>query len=375
MQNELPDAPALFLEHWQNHNLDNNQPSSEFLNTVWETSKEKLEHLIESDKNSKRFIDNILAGYYSDEQLIKQALEKQHYELCHWQETEKRINYRRFFTVNSLICLRMEDTRVFEKYHSFIKQSIGEELFQGLRIDHIDGLNDPSNYLLNLRKLLGENIFIVAEKILEHNEDLPDFWPIQGTTGYDFLATVTNLLTNTKNYDILKSLYKEVTNLHEKPSELVYQNKKMILTTCMHGEWDNIFSLFDKLNFIDYQKEKISREIIKKAIGEFMLACPVYRLYPRKFPLQNQSKKIVEEILEKAKKRNPAVTPALERLASVLLSENAQSVDENNKLKKFFTRLMQFTGPLMAKGVEDTFVSVQFLYCAQRCRRCHQCKG
>lgn len=354
LRNALPDAPILFMEHWQNHNLDNSQPSAEFLNTMWETSKEKLEHLMKLDKTSKRFINNILATYNLHEHLIRNVLEKQHYELCHWQETERRINYRRFFTVNGLICLRMEDAQVFEKYHGFTGQLIREKFFQGLRIDHIDGLNDPNGYLDALRKLTGKDTFIVVEKILEHDENLPEYWPVQGNTGYDFLATVNNLLTNTQNYNILRKLYKEVTNMQETPSQLIYQNKKMILTTRMHGEWDNIFSLFNKLEFIDYKSEEVSREEIKEAIGEFMLACPVYKLYPRNFPLRNFSRRTVEEIFEKARKRNPALIPALDKLARVLLAENFHSAEEAKKLERFFARLMQFTGPLMAKGVEDT---------------------
>jgi malto-oligosyltrehalose synthase len=354
LQNDLPDAPVLFMDHWQNHNLDNSMPSAEFLNTLWESSKEELEYLMQWDKASRRFIDNILMTFNCHEHLIRYVLEKQHYELCHWQETEKRINYRRFFTVNSLICLRMEDADVFERYHGLITQMIKEKYFQGLRIDHIDGLNNPNAYLENLRKVVGENTYIVAEKILESAEQLPEFWPIQGNTGYDFLATVNNLLTNTKNYHILRKLYKEVTNLQETPSQLIYKNKKMILTTRMHGEWDNLFSLFNKLEFIDYESEEVSREEVKEAIGEFMLACPVYRLYPREFPLQNGNREIVEEIFENARKRNPALIPALDKLSKILLAKDFHTAEDANKLEKFFSRLMQFTGPLMAKGVEDT---------------------
>ena len=142
--------------------------------------------------------------------------------------------------------------------------------------------------------------------------------------------------------------------MQETPSQLIYQNKKMILTTRMHGEWDNLFGLFNKLGFINYKSEEVSREEIKEAIGEFMLACPVYRLYPRNFPLRNFSRRTVEEIFEKARKRNPALIPALDKLAMVLLAESFHSAEEANKLESFFTRLMQFTGPLMAKGVEDT---------------------
>lgn len=351
---EIPGAPGLLKKHWLDLGLYNNSPTADFLNTSWETSKKRLDALLQSNHEIRQFIEQIIQASNSREHIIQNTLQAQYFRLCHWQETEKTINYRRFFTVNGLICLRMEDPEVFEKYHPLIAQMTREGYFKGLRIDHIDGLNDPNGYLEKLRKLVGKDIYIVAEKILEYDEEFPEFWPIQGNTGYDFLAIVNNLLTNTKNYNLLKILYKEVTNFKGSPSELIYQNKKLILTTRMQGEWDNIAEYFNRLHFIDYKKEKISKEEIKEAIGEFMLACPVYRLYPREFPLRDKNRKMVEEIILKAKKRNPAIAHVLDRFSDVLLSSDQMSADGLKNLEKIFSRLMQFTGPLMAKGVEDT---------------------
>ncbi|MFW5663433.1 MAG: malto-oligosyltrehalose synthase [bacterium] len=352
MAGEIASAPASLKEIWDSY-LDAD-PSRACLNNTWETGKEKIQQACTHQKESKEFMDQLIEKLNSSEDSIREIMDGQFYELCHWQETEKRINFRRFFTVNGLICLRMEDPGVFEIYHQFIRKHIAEGNFNGLRIDHIDGLNDPNQYLAQLRELCGNDTWIVAEKILENDEQLPSFWPVQGSTGYDFLALVNNLLTSVKHYDKLKALYRKVTNIKASPAELIYQNKKMILSTRMHGEWDNIFQYFNRLRFIDYEKENISREEIKEALGEFMLACPVYRLYPRVFPLKNQNRRVVEEIFETARKRIPALIPALETLASILLSQRHDDTDFNKKLQQFFTRLMQFTGPLMAKGVEDT---------------------
>lgn len=146
-------------------------------------------------KFTAKFIDQV----NNDAKLIKDIAARQAYRLCHWQETDKQINYRRFFTVNGLICLNMQDEAVFDAYHKLIKQLIDEGIFQGLRVDHIDGLADPEGYLQRLRNLAGPDVYIVIEKILEENEALPNDWPVQGTTGYDFLAQVNNLFTETKN--------------------------------------------------------------------------------------------------------------------------------------------------------------------------------
>ncbi|TVQ09539.1 MAG: malto-oligosyltrehalose synthase, partial [Bacteroidetes bacterium] len=345
-------APASIKELWDKQLKAT--VTKTYLQKEWEEAKKKAQQLYAENPEVKEFIDNLTQKLSSSEESIREILEMQFFELCHWQETEKRINFRRFFTVNGLICLRMEEPEVFEMFHSFLMQQAEQGNISGLRIDHIDGLNDPNNYLENLRKICGEETWIVAEKILEHHEELPSFWPVQGSTGYDFLAMVNNLLTSVEHYDKLKTLYREVTNIKASPAELVYKNKKMILTTRMHGEWDNIFQYFNQFGFIDYEKENVSREEIKEALGEFMLACPVYRLYPRGFPLRNQNRKVVEEIFATAQKRTPALTLALGKLSSILLLQKHDDNVFNKKLQLFFSRLMQFTGPLMAKGVEDT---------------------
>ncbi len=354
LQESKKELPGKFSILWEDKQMPISGPGKSFLNDGWEKIKEQTRDLYNREKSFSSLVDNILQTVNASPEKLKKILDQQHYQLCHWQETEKRINYRRFFTVNGLICLRMEAPEVFELFHQTLKKHVDKNHIKGLRIDHIDGLNDPNGYLKNLRRLCGSQTYIVAEKILEHDEELPDFWPIQGSTGYDFLAVVNNLLTSVKNHRKLRELYREVTNIKTRPSELVYRNKKMILSTRMHGEWDNIVDFFNRYEFIDYKKTGVSPEDMKMAIGEFMLACPVYRLYPRRIPLRDDNRKMVESILDTALERNPDLKPALELLGSVLLTSGESSEGMNQKLERFFARLMQFTGPLMAKGVEDT---------------------
>ena len=146
-----------------------------------------------------------------NKELLLSLAGAQHYRLCHWQETDERINYRRFFTVNSLICLNMQDENVFALHHGFIKQLLQEGIFQGLRIDHIDGLQNPTEYLHRLRHIVGPEVYIVAEKILEPGEQLPGYWPMQGSTGYDFLSLVNNLFTNRAAENNFTSFYQNLT--------------------------------------------------------------------------------------------------------------------------------------------------------------------
>ena len=337
---------------WENENF-----CIRYFDQVYPCNTDTFSALLKGHDGTKEdttLVGTILEQYNSDPSKLEEVLDNQHYTLCHWQETEKRINYRRFFTVNDLICLRMEDEGVFRTWHDFVAQLLHKGHINGFRIDHVDGLNDPNGYLQWLRQLSGNRTYIVAEKILEQDEDLPEFWPVQGTTGYDFLAMVNNLLTNVRRASSLKKLFREVTNIKTPPAELIYQNKKMILSTRMHGEWNNLVAYFDRLGLMDYKKEGVTKEEMKEAIGEFMLACPVYRLYPRRFPIRNQNRKLVREIVKRAKQRNPGIIPALDKLANVLLSKNQKDAGSIRQVKLFFRRLMQFTGPLMAKGVEDT---------------------
>ena len=163
----------------------------------WNEIAQQLTALMKN-KTVKTYVEKRLKATNDDQEALKALAEGQHYRLCHWQETDSRINYRRFFTVNGLICLNMQEEAVFETYHQYIRQLLEEGIFQGLRIDHIDGLYDPTTYLERLRQLTGDETYIIVEKILEKGEEM-EAWPVQGNTGYDFLAIVNNLLTDAKS--------------------------------------------------------------------------------------------------------------------------------------------------------------------------------
>jgi len=141
--------------------------------------------------------------------LLLSLAEEQHYRLCAYTETESKINFRRFFTVDNLICLNIQNPEVFETYHLKIKEWTKDGVFQGLRIDHIDGLYDPVLYLEQLRKMVGGETYIVVEKILEKGEELPKNWPVEGTSGYDFLALANNLFTKNAAKKEFNNFYKE----------------------------------------------------------------------------------------------------------------------------------------------------------------------
>ena len=287
-----------------------------------------------------------------DPTALTTIVQNQHYRLCNWQETDYNINYRRFFTVNALVCLNMQYQETFDLYHRYIFELIDKGVFQGLRIDHVDGLSDPKEYLQRLRKAVGKDIYIVVEKILESGEELPRNWKVQGSTGYDFLAMVNNLFTNKEAEKPFNKLYQEVTGKKLDPSRLIYEKKSNILFKHMQGELDNLFELFLALKLADFSIVK--QADLKRALAEMLIAMPVYRYYNYRFPLMEAEALHIQELLTPIL-HHKKLAKAGKLLNKVFLETPKQAnASYNKKLSHFFQRCMQFTGPLMAKGVEDT---------------------
>ncbi|TDO24787.1 malto-oligosyltrehalose synthase [Pedobacter duraquae] len=299
-----------------------------------------------------------LEAVNQDKHFLKELVSKQFYRLCSWQETDYKINYRRFFTVNSLICLNMQHEEVFAHYHAYIFDLLGQGIFQGLRIDHIDGLYDPGVYLQRLRDAVGEDTYIVVEKILEDGEVLPANWPIQGTTGYEFLATVNNLFTNGDAEADFSAFYQKISPDKQDIAGQIYEKKRAFLENHMGGELRNLCTLFYELKLDDVgSSENPEPEDLKKVLGEFLVHCPIYRFYGMHFPLKGGQKKELEGIFDLLEHLDNLDNLSIRVLHELLLKKDV--TDEQafqDKITKFFKRCMQFSGPLMAKGVEDTLM-------------------
>lgn len=306
----------------------------------------------------KPLIEAAFTKINADPQTLKTLADQQHYVLCHWQATEEQINFRRFFTVNGLICLNMQDDSVFEEYHALIKQLTEDGLFKGLRIDHIDGLFDPMAYLNKLREQVGNETYIIAEKILGEKEDLPSRWPIQGTTGYEFLATVNNLFTNQLAETSFTTFYKELTSEDRPVEEQLLSKKSEILYGHMAGELENLYRLFVLLELVDTETlHRIGAELVRQVIGEFLIHCPVYRYYGNAMPLSDAESKAIKDVFIDINKHHLDLSPAVELLEQCFIHRPALGdEDYNRRAAEFYQRCMQFTGPLMAKGGEDTLM-------------------
>ena len=317
----------------------------------------QLSALMKND-TTKGYIESCIEQVNNDPQLLIKIANEQVYQLCDWKRTNYQINFRRFFTVNGLICLNIQKRPVFEHYHQYIKRLVDESVFQGLRIDHIDGLYDPQKYLKELRELAGEETYIVVEKILEPGEGLPDNWPVQGNTGYDFLAIVNNVFTNKNSKDRFTDFYTALVNDNRSIHQQLHDKKAYILHENMGGELSNLHQLFQEMNLADKEVlDSIQPELLKEAIGEFLIQCPVYRYYGNTLPLDEQEALAINDILNRITNSKHELKAAVQLLEDALLNKPKEADEDfNSRALRFYQRCMQFTGPLMAKGVEDTLM-------------------
>jgi len=313
--------------------------------------KKQLFALVQQHQHLQEIIQNHLDSVNNEPETLQALLDAQHFRLAYWKETEHTINYRRFFTVNDLICLNMNREAVFEDYHRFIGELIEKNMVQGLRVDHIDGLLDPVNYLQKLREFAGDNTYLVVEKILEHDETLPEEWPIQGTTGYDFLAMVNRLLTNSQRAEKLVDFYQTIHAQQYDYEELVYLKKMFILLHRMGGELDNLLHLAQELNLV---RPGENPDTFRQALAYFLASFPVYRVYGNQLPFSAYDVKIIEEAFELAETKAAHLAEPLGHLRKIF-DGKAENDEAQNRDKLYFVmRCQQLTGPLAAKGAEDT---------------------
>lgn len=315
----------------------------------WSNLKESLLSQLSEQQTMERIAQRVKM-INDDTSLFMAAMSTQHYVLTHHVESHTQINYRRFFNVNGLICLRMEDEVVFQAYHQLIHQLYEKGIIHGLRIDHVDGLKDPKTYIDRLRQLFGKNCYIIVEKILDIKEHLPENFDIQGTSGYEFLSYINQVLTDSRGAEQLLKVYNRYAPKFNDYDAIVYNNKLDNLVTYLNGEWDNLLRLLLSLNLIDDQEIKMAD--LKMALGAFMAGFPVYRAYINQLPLEEADMAMVEEGFTRALKKYRALHYELGVLRE-LFNPHEDPTRTTNRLL-FIQRLMQFTGPLAAKGVEDT---------------------
>ncbi len=281
---------------------------------------------------------------------LHSLLELQHYRLAFWKTAGKELNYRRFFAINDLAALRMDNGVVFDHVHELVLDLVEQGRLEGLRIDHIDGLRYPTRYLRELRDR-APRAYIVVEKILEPTEELRRDWPIQGTTGYDFLNRVGALFVDADGLGSLTEFYEEFTGEIVDLEEQRRAKKMQMIETEFGGEVERLTDLFVTVCETHRQYRDYTRAELREALRETVAAFPVYRTYvDPKIGLTTDDTRYVQEALASARAQRPDLDGELFELLGQILLLNI----EGPEAEALALRFQQTTGPVVAKGIEDT---------------------
>lgn len=285
-----------------------------------------------------------------DAEAIHDTLELQHYRLARWRVASEELNYRRFFAINDLAALRAENPEVFRQTHALVLDLVDEGELQGLRVDHIDGLRRPEEYLRNLRGAAA-GVYLVVEKILERGETLPD-WPVEGTTGYDFLNRVSGLFVDPEGAGALTSFYEIFTGDVVELDEQRRDKKLAIAGTELASDIERLTDLLSDICEQHPRFRDFTRRELRGALVETIAAFPVYRTYvnPSTHTINDTDARVISGAVERAASRCPELEPELFDLLRRILLLEIDQLAENNLAMRF----QQVTGPVMAKGVEDT---------------------
>ena len=286
---------------------------------------------------------------------LDQLLSEQLFRLSFWKVATEEINYRRFFNVNELISVRIEDEKVFRETHSFIFKLVREGKITGLRVDHIDGLYDPADYLRRTRQEIG-GLYLAVEKILALDEPLPESWPVQGTTGYDFLNYLNGIFCEKKNEQVFSDIYLRFAGLQIPYLDLVSEKKRLIIGKHMAGDVDSLAHLMKKLSSRDRYASDITLYGLKRGLVEVLTFFPVYRSYVNYEDFGDEDRFRLQEAINRAKEFNRGLLLELGFIERFLLlqSDRQLPAEEKKQWIHFIMRFQQLTGPLMAKGFEDT---------------------
>jgi (1->4)-alpha-D-glucan 1-alpha-D-glucosylmutase len=310
-----------------------------------------LERLFHEVPFIAEIVDTVLEEINHNPDKLDAILEKQNYRLAFWRTSQEELGYRRFFDVNTLVGLRIENENVFADTHALILKWLREGVLDGIRVDHPDGLCNPRQYLERLRKE-APDVWILAEKILEPGERFRAEWPIDGTTGYEFLNVSAGLFVDSRNQEEFNSIYADFTGEPTNYGEVCRDKKHRVLRDLLGSDVNRLTSLFMEICEAHRDRRDYTRHDVIRAIRELVACFPVYRTYvvPVRNELTADDEHYVNQAIEKSKKYRPEIDAELfDFLRDVLLVRV-----RGERESEFVMRFQQFCGPAMAKGVEDT---------------------
>lgn len=292
---------------------------------------------------------------------LHRLLESQAYRLAWWRVASDEINYRRFFDINDLAGLRMELQEVFDATHGLVGELLRAGALDGLRIDHPDGLRDPKAYFQQLRERLetdnGDDFYLVVEKILANYERLPADWPVQGTTGYEFMYLTNNLLVDGDGQAPLTRMYHRFVGRNIDYGELLYERKKLIIRNQLSSELTVLANLADGLAQANPKTRDFTLNGLRDALIEIVANFPVYRTYITAEGISDEDRRYIHWALALARKRSTGrelrIFDFLEQMLQAEYNAGGEEFHAR-ELLRFAMRAQQYTAPVMAKAMEDT---------------------
>ncbi len=340
-----------------------------------EIIKRRLERRCQEEPRVQKAIEKALAqinGRPGDPRSfdkLDELLNAQSYRLAFWRVAAEEINYRRFFDVNDLAAIRVEVPEVFAATHKLLVDLVRAGAVTGLRIDHPDGLYLPLQYFEKLQRRCakalgialpkdGRAIYMIVEKILTGHETLPKEWPVHGTTGYDFANQVTQLLVDGSAEAAITKSFRWFVGHSQHFGHLVYAKKRQVMRLALANDVNVLGSMVDRLSETNRWYRDFTLQALGRAVRETIACFPVYRTYlaPDR-PVTEEDQQVIERAINTAKRRNPGIEESVFNfLRDVLLFRFPANLDEEARQAHahFVLKFQQATGPVMAKGLEDT---------------------
>lgn len=314
----------------------------------------------------RRHLDGVIAEFNGQSgkpesfDLMHALLEQQPYRLSYWRTAMQEINYRRFFDINDLIGLRMEYRPLFQAAHAKLIEMIEQGWVDGVRLDHIDGLLDPQRYLVDLRQATAKTerkLYLIVEKILARQEWLSTEWPVDGATGYEFLALLNGLWVEEKNLPEIDRIYRSYRGEMQSDQDVVYDAKRLITATSMASELNVLAHELNRLSEQDRSSRDFTLDGLQEALREVVACFPVYRTYISEQGFNATDETAIHEAIRQARRRNPNLEYSIfefieSNLCPVRLPK--ESEDRFAQRLRFAMKFQQYTSPVQAKGMEDT---------------------
>jgi (1->4)-alpha-D-glucan 1-alpha-D-glucosylmutase len=329
--------------------------------------KSQLWSMYQSNAEVRSFVDASIAEFNGGKgdpasfDLLDQLTARQSYRLAWWHGARERMNYRRFFDVSELIGMRVESDEVFAATHAAVLKWVAEGKVTGVRVDHVDGLFKPREYLERLAAI-EQRPYIVVEKILIEDEQLPEDWPIQGTSGYDFLGMVNGVFIDGASLEALQATYSRFTGLNWTFEDAAYEQKRWIIRHLFRGEMFALSLHLELIADLDRYGRDLSPQELRNGLAEITACLPVYRTYVEGESMHESDRRYIEAAITEARRRGNAEISSgvYDFLRRVLLAEFSRGLTEEGRQAwiRFVMRWQQLTGPITAKGVEDTAMYV-----------------